>query len=94
MDIIEPAKPVLVVDNNQDCGEPQVKAVDGIPVFPDDLSLARWAIEHPGLLKTHHRDVLADCRSTPVVRAHFEGEGVDLTSLGALIRSTSNQTAR
>ena len=100
MPTIEPAGPVLVVNNDQECGKQQSKPAekpvdpDAIPVFPDDLSLARWAIENPEKLLSHHAKVLADCLSTPAVRAHFEGEGVDLMSLRDAIRSTSNQTAR
>ena len=96
MPTIEPAGPVLVVDNKKKSNKPQPVPcrADGAPVFPDDLSLARWAIENPDKLLPHHVRVLADCLSIPAVRAHFEGEGVDLMSLRDAIRSTSNQTAR
>ena len=68
----------------------------GIPVFPDDLSLARWAIENAGLLKENHRTVLKECLMSPTARDYFELEGIDLNCLRDAIRAkpSVNETAQ
>lgn len=89
-DIPTPIKPALVIDNDpapQPAVAPRL-ATDGTPIFADDLSLAHWAVDHPDLLKTHHRTVLEDCLQTPATRDFFEMKGVDLTCLRNIVRST------
>lgn len=79
-------KPALVINNDV---APKLRAnADGTPIFPDDLSLARWVLENPDLMKPHHRDVLRDCLSIPSARESFELRGIDLSALGRVLRST------
>jgi putative transposase len=90
-----PAKPELVVVDGETIKTPAKPASalprqnsDGIPVFPDDLSLAKWALENPQKLQSHHRAVLRDCLSMSDARENFELQGIDLAALGRVIRST------
>ena len=68
----------------------------GIPIFPDDLSLAKWAIENAELLKENHRALLKECLVSPTARDHFELEGIDLNCLRDAIRTkpSVNETAQ
>jgi len=84
-ELTEPAKPALIINNDA----PVARMNDaGVPIFKDDLSLARWALENPEILENHHRAVLRDCINNPAARDQFRLEDIDLTSLANIVRST------
>jgi len=88
---VEPAVPVLVVDNENDLPPPAASAV-GQPrkrTFASDEELAAWALENPDQLTSNQVRVLRDCLQRPAAIELFRLSGIDLDALRTLIRAAA-----
>lgn len=62
---------------------------DGMPVFRDDVSFARWCAENPEKMGAVQRDYLRDLLTTPSTKELLRLSAVDLEALGKILRSAA-----
>ena len=93
---------ILLEQTAQPIIEPHSSEIDLVPanptkpkiksdalMFDSDADLAKWAIKHPDQINPNQRSVLQKCLRSNTDRELMELEGVDLESLGNVIREVA-----
>jgi len=62
---------------------------DGRPRFDDDVSWARWIIDHPDAATASDRALAAEIATQPTMQRLLAIEGVDVTALRAIARNAA-----
>ena len=93
-------RPAALLDGRADVPAPAIAAPaaaprpvlvrpDGRPVFSDDVSWARWIIDHPDAATASDRALAAEIATQPTMQRLLAIEGVDVTALRAIARNAA-----